>query len=187
MIPGRADLRKAKRGDSIRRVVVPDVAGLPLHKAALAYAACGMYLLPTDPADIKNPGSVVHGKWHEQSSCDPEQIREWWADNPSYGIALHCGRSGLIAFDLDIDHLSQISRDGHPEIAEALRSAGAIHLTRHEGDRGHYLFLMPPGTQLGNSAGVFVRWGQVRGKNGVIILEPTPHPDGGHYHWKRTS
>ena len=36
-----------------------------------------------------------------------------------------------------------------------------------------------------------MRWGQVRGKNGVIILEPTPHPDadtkGGHYHWKRSA
>jgi hypothetical protein len=30
----------------------------------------------------------------------------------------------LIAFDLDIDHLSQISRDGHPEIAKALRGRG---------------------------------------------------------------
>ena len=168
--------------------MVPDVTGLPLPQAALAYATCGWYLLPTDPADIKNPGSVVHGKWHEQSSCEPEQIRRWWTDNPNYGIALHCGRSGLIAFDLDIDQLSQISRDGHPEIAEALRSSGAIHLTRHEGDRGHYLFLMPDGKQLGNSAGLFMRWGQVRGKNGVIILEPTPHPDAeGHYHWKRSS
>ena len=77
-------------------IVVPDVDGLTLDEAALAYAACGWYLLPTDPADIKSPGSVVNGRWHDKSSRDPEQIREWWTDYPDYGIALHCGRSGLI-------------------------------------------------------------------------------------------
>ena len=66
-----------------------------------------------------------------------------------------------------------------------------MHLTRKTGDRGHYLYLMPERHQFGNSAGAFVRWGQVRGHNGVIILAPTPHPDaatkGGRYHWKRAS
>ncbi|WP_375481985.1 bifunctional DNA primase/polymerase [uncultured Mycobacterium sp.] len=152
------------------------MAGLSLLDAALAYADAGCYLLPTDPNDVKNPGSVVHGRWQDQSTRDPDQIRRWWTANPNCGIALHCGRSGLIAFDLDIDDLDQISRDGHPEIATALRNAGAIHLTRRTGDRGHYLFLTH-GEQFGNSAGLFMRWGQVRGKNGVIVLAPTPHPD----------
>ena len=44
-------------------VQLPDVDGLTLADAALAYADCGWYLLPTDPAiDIKNPGSVVGGR-----------------------------------------------------------------------------------------------------------------------------
>ena len=100
----------------------------------------------------------------------------------------------MIAFDFDGNSLDDIANDGRPHIADALRQAGAIHLSRREGDRGHYLFLMPKapdGKQFGNSAGGFMRWGQVRGKNGVIILEPTPHPDadtkGGYYYWKRST
>jgi hypothetical protein len=166
---------------------IPDVSGLSLPHAALAYAKHLGYILPTDPSDIKSPGSVVRGKWQEKSSRDPKQIRKWWEQNPDYGIALHCGRSGLIVFDLDINDLDQITRDGYPEITKALRSCTTVHLTRQTGDRGHYLFLMPEGVMLGNSAGAFTRWGQVRGKNGVIILAPTPHPEpakGGKYHWK---
>jgi hypothetical protein len=144
----------------------------------LAYAEAGWYVLPTDPAvDIKSPGGVVGTKWHEKSSRDPDQIREWFSPNANYGIAIHVGRSGAGAFDLDINEIEQIARDGRPDIAEALCSAGAIQGTRREGDRGHYIFLMPEGAQFGNSAGAFMPWGQFRGKNGVIIAAPTPHPD----------
>ncbi len=161
-----------------RTLELPDVSGLDLAEAALEYARAGWYLLPTDPADIKNPGSVVRGKWHEKSSREPEQIRRWWAENPDYGIALHCGRSGAGVFDLDLDSLSALNAYGRADLAEALLSAGAIQGTRREGDRGHYLFLLPDdGKEYGNSAGAFTVVGEFRGKNGVIIAAPTPHPD----------
>lgn len=163
---------------------VPNSAGLSLLNEALAYAEAGWYVLPTNPGDIKNPGSVVGGSWPEQSSREPEQIRAWWTENPNYGIALHVGRSGAVAFDLDIDSLVVIRAEGRGDVADALANAGAIQGTRRSGDRGHYVFLMPPAEQVGNGAGAFMRWGQVRGKNGVIIAAPTPHPDAdGDYHW----
>jgi len=168
---------------------VPDVAGLSPVEAALAYAEAGWYVLPTDPADVKNPGSVVHGHWQDKSSRDPGQIRAWWRENPGNGIALHVGKSGAVAFDLDIDDLDVIARAGRPDIAEALRSATAVQATRCQGDRGHYLYATAPGESFGNGPGAFRRWGQVRGRNGAIIAAPTPHPDakakGGHYQWKR--
>lgn len=176
-------------GDQPRPVRVPDVAGLSPGEAALAYAKAGWYVLPTDPSDIKNPGSVVHGHWQDQSTRDREQIRAWWHDNHAYGIALHVGRSGAVAFDLDLDDLDAITRAVRPDIAEALRSASAIQGSRRHGDRGHYLYAAASGESFGNGAGSFRRWGQVRGRNGVIIAAPTPHPDsetkGGLYQWKR--
>ncbi len=175
--------------DDARPPWVPDVAALSLVDAALAYAKAGWYVLPTDPADVKNPGSVVHGRWQDKSTRDPEQICAWWRGNPGYGIALHVGRSGAVVFDLDIDDLDVIARAGRPEIAEALRSAGAIQHGRCHGDRGHYVYATAPGESFGNGPGRFRRWGQVRGRNGVIIAAPTPHPTaetkGGHYQWKR--
>jgi hypothetical protein len=168
---------------------VPDVAGLSPVEAALAYAEAGWYVLPTDPADIKNPGGVVRGRWQDKSTRDPERIRAWWRGNPGHGVALHVGKSGAVAFDLDIDDVDAIARAGRPDIAGALRSAAAIQATRFQGDRGHYLYATPPGESFGNGPGAFRRWGQVRGRNGVIIAAPTPHPDaktkGGCYHWKR--
>lgn len=157
---------------------LPDVAGLSLLEAAVAYAEAGWYVLPTDPADIKNPGSVVKGRWHEKSSRDPEQIRRWWSANPNYGIALHCGRSGAGVFDFDMDSLGCIDGYGLCGVADALRAAGAVQATRRDGDRGHYMFLLPDGgKEYGNSAGAFTLVGEFRGKNGVIIAAPTPHPD----------
>jgi hypothetical protein len=59
---------------------------------------------------------------------------------------------------------------------------GRIQLTRRgKSARGHYVFATKPG-EFGNSAGAFMRYGEVRGRNGVIIAEPTPHADGGPTH-----
>lgn len=170
---------------------IPNVRGLSQLDAALAYAAIGFHLLPTDPSNIKNPGSVVGGSWQKQSTRDPEQIRKWWNANPACGIALHCGPSRVLAFDFDRDDLGDIERDGRPDIAAALRECPTVHLTRATGDRGHYLYALRAGEDYGNSAGGFAPWGEVRGRNGVIILAPTPHPDadtkGGLYHWKASA
>ncbi len=170
---------------------VPDVPpSLTLLDAALAYAEAGWYLVPTDPNDVKNPGSVVGGKWHEKSSRDPEQIGNGGGRRTRTTAShLHCGRSGAIAFDLDVGDLNSVSTFGRADIAEALVNAGAIQGTRSEGDRGHYLYLMPPNKEFGNSAGAFMAWGEVRGKNGGIVVAPTPHPDagtkGGCYRWAK--
>lgn len=155
----------------------PDIDGMTLAQAALAYAQAGWYVLPTHPEDIKNPGSAVGARWPELSSRDPAQIGRWWTENPCYGIALHVGRSGAVAFDLDAETLDVITNADRADIAEALRSCESVTGTRRDGDRGHYLFGLAHGEQLSNSAGAFARFGEVRGRNGVLIAAPTPHPD----------
>ncbi|WP_278313739.1 bifunctional DNA primase/polymerase [Lolliginicoccus levis] len=146
---------------------------LPLPQAALQYALAGWWVLPTAPQHIKNPGSVVGGRWQDKSTRDLQQIREWWEENPHYGIALHVGRSGAVAFDLDVDEMPEKFRDWLPP--------GLLQHTRGAGSaRGHYVFGVPPGVQVGNAAGGFGPYGDVRGK-GVIIAAPTPHPSGGQY------
>jgi len=155
----------------------PDV---DILTAALAYTGAGWYVLPTDPAiDIKNPGSVVGKHWQDKSSRDPKQIAAWFAGT-DYGIALHCGRSGVVVFDVD-------NPDKLPDVLRRHLATAPFQSTRPDvPGRGHYVFLQPPGRTIGNRPGrLGAAWGEVRGLNGVIIAAPTPHPEGGLYRWER--
>lgn len=151
--------------------------------AALAYATAGWYILPTQ-AGTKDPGSIVGKGWPAKSSRDPKQITAWFAGT-DHGIALHAGRSGAVILDVD-------NPDNVPDevllVMETLD--GPYQSTRDdEPRRGHYLLHNDTGRRIGNSLGKLAldkKWGEVRGANGVIIVAPTPHPDGGHYQWQRT-
>jgi Bifunctional DNA primase/polymerase, N-terminal len=77
-------------------VITPDDTALG---AALKYAGAGWYVLPVRRGTI-NPGSVVGTAWAMKSSRDPKQIVAWMAGT-DHGVALHCGRSGAVVFDVD--------------------------------------------------------------------------------------
>lgn len=144
----------------------------------MKYSEAGLYILPIQPG-TKHPGSVVGSGWPELSSNNTKQIEEWFTDT-SYGIALHAGRSGLIIFDVDHpDSMPQVLVDAIAEYQPPIQESRP--------GRAHYLFTQPVGRMLGNSAGALARgWGEVRGKNGVIIVSPTIHPEGFQYQWLHT-
>jgi Bifunctional DNA primase/polymerase, N-terminal len=148
--------------------------------AGLDYADGGMYLVPVARGS-KNPGSIVGRNWQSKSSRDPEQIAAWYAGT-DHGIALHLGRSGLLCFDGDDPEKVP------PVLAKALAIAQPpVQRSRRDGDprRGHFVFRMPAGRSIGNSGGKLGdAWGDVRGRNGVIIAAPSEHAkaaDGGFY------
>ena len=154
--------------------------------AALAYAAAGWYVLPIRRNARKNPGSVVGKQWQHQSSREPEIIAAWFAGT-DHGIALHLGRSGAIAFDVDYPDRMPDVLAGALDLAEP-----PLQTTRTTGDpaRGHYVFAMPAGRMLGNGTGKLGgTWGEIRGRNGIIVVAPSLHDDeaaGGFYKWQRT-
>jgi putative DNA primase/helicase len=159
---------------------VPDIdPDADTLSAALAYVEAGWYMLPVKRGS-KHPGSVVGDKWQIQSSRDPKQLAAWFAGT-DHGIALHCGRSGAVVFDVDYPSLV-------PDVlAKHLASALFQSTRERELSRGHYVFAQPPGRTIGNGWGRLGKaWGEVRGLNGVIIAAPTPHPEGGLYRWVRT-
>ena len=147
--------------------------------AALAYAEAGWYLLPVKHG-TKTPGSIVGKRWHDKSAHDSEQIAAWFA-GADHDIALHCGRSGAVVFD--VDHPDKLP----PALRPHLRRAPYQSTRQDTLGRGHYLFAVPPGRNFSNSVGrLGGGWGEVRGSNGVIIVAPSSHRDGGRYRWKRT-
>ena len=166
------------RANFLPKLRIPmGLASMSLLEAALAYADCGWFVLPAHP-NTKRP---MGNEWQRRASRDPDQIRRWWAEDPRRGIALHVGRSGAVAFDLDKDSLADLP----PEMAEALRS-GTVQRSRSGAtDRGHYLFAIGDNESFGDGAGAFAPYGEVKCA-GVIIAQPTPHmkaDQGGRYSW----
>lgn len=134
-------------------------------------AKLGFYVGPLRPG-TKNPGSRLGRGWQEKTSNDPATVSRWFKQNPEDGLFLHPGRSGLIAFDLDQDNLDALPK----EVADDLR-CGLFQRSQGAGDRGHYIFRTDE--VFGNGAGGFSAWGDVRGKNGAIVLAPSIHPAAG--------
>lgn len=167
-----------RTGDGVIPLSIPElVPDTDMLTSAMAYAKAGWYVVPVR-AGTKNPGSVLGQDWQLQSSRDPQQITAWLAGT-DHGIALHVGRSGAVAFDVD-----------HPEKLPAVLAhpiTGAPFQATRADDRGHAVFAVPDGRVLGNSTGKLGgEWGQVRGRNGVVMVTPSVHPDGGRYRWLRT-
>lgn len=158
--------------------------------AAFAYAEAGWFLGPidqhhTDPAQRKNPGAVLGSGWHHKTSRDPHVVASWFAGT-DHGIFLHAGRSGAIVFDVD-------NPDNIPEpLGLALGSIPPPMQTTRTDDtrRGHYLYAQPATRDIGNGTGRLGNtWGDVRGRNGVIVVAPTAHAKAnacGLYAWQQT-
>ena len=117
----------------------PDVDKLT---AALAYADAGLYVLPVGRG-TKNPGSVVGKQWQVEVQPRPEVIAAWFAGT-DHGIAMHCGRSGAVVFDVDKPELL-------PDAGRRPRTAPYQSTRPDVPGRGHYVFAMPSGRTIGNA------------------------------------
>lgn len=162
---------------------IPEVTGLSPRDAALAYAEAGWYVGPLKHR-TKHPGSVLGAAWPSWTSRDPAVIRRWFSPGTRHGVFLHVGRSGAVVFDVDRpDALHQLIVRAVNETAppwQTTRPATPL--------RRHIIFRVPPGRQFGNGLGDLANgWGEVRGRNGVIVVAPSAHEDhAGEYAWGRT-
>jgi len=165
-------------------MLLPDDLPDDVLGAALAYAAAGFYVLPIDRT-AKHAGSVLGKGWPAKSSRDPMVIAAWFA-GADYGLASHLGRSGVMAFDVDNpEQMPAVLADLFAELPPPFQSTR----TGQPG-RGHYLFQVPEARNIGNSLGQLpAGWGDIRGRNGIIVVAPTVHSkaaQGGQYRWQRT-
>jgi hypothetical protein len=158
-------------------LVVPDVADLDVMTAALEFAKAGWYV---GPCRGKHPGSVLGKGWPHLTSRDPRTIIDWYAGMPEgLGVFGHCGRSGVVGIDIDVD--TEDSR----HVREVLDAAGAPYFTTRRSDGGiRRTYLVRVTSPVSNKSpweGI-----DVRGNNGVVILPPSPHPEpDGLYRWQR--
>jgi hypothetical protein len=147
-------------------------------QTALHYAEQGWRIVPITPGE-KRPAIQ---NWTENATNNPEQIRQWWQQNPNYGVGLATGpQSGVFAIDIDVtetkngyDTLTDLE-DQHGPLAETLTNltpSGGMHL----------IYQWPDGHNIKNDAGRKLGPGiDVRGEGGQILIYPSQHPNGGIY------
>lgn len=185
-VPRRARRVKAWAVGAVNgRLFIPVIdADSDTLSAALQYTAGGFYVGPVKRGS-KHPGSVLGEKWQTKTSRDREVIVSMFAGT-DHGVFLHCGRSGMVGFD--VDHPDEVPL----ELVDAINN---LHPPRQSTRRGetrrcHYVFAVPEGRTFGNGAGKLgKRWGEVRGANGVIVVAPSLHEnaaEGGFYEWLQT-
>lgn len=150
-------------------------------RAAMAYAAAGWYVLPLEP-DTKRPAKFLRKNWQSKTSRDPHEIASWFAGT-DYLLGLHVGRSGAVVIDLD-----DWDAPDFPLDAKMWLDTAPFQSTRdNDQHRGHYVFTVPEGRTLGNSRGGLGKgFGEVRGTNGIIVVQPSKHvEEHGRYEWQR--
>jgi hypothetical protein len=161
---------------------------LPVGRAAEAYAALGFAVVPLHAPrpggcscragrGCPDPGKHPRLRgWEKLASTDPGEVRGWWHRWPGANVGLATGAR----FDvLDVD-----GPGGEAEL-RGLIHAGAVPrggpLARTGGGGWHLLFAP---TGLGNRGGFRpgLDW---RGRSGLVVAPPSPHPSGERYRWVR--
>lgn len=146
-------------------------------EAARRYAACALATVPI-PYGEKSPR--LYG-WPRLASKDAGQLQSWFSAGLPSNLGIATGEvSGVFAFDVDV-------KDGGLEtLAELEQQHSKLPATPTQltptGGR-HYLFALPEGAPIKNSAKTLGAGLDVRGKGGVIVAAPSLHPNGGRYQW----
>lgn len=129
--------------------------------AALSLARHG---LPVFPCGNNKTPLTKHG--HKDATTDEAQVRRWWMRYPDALVGVPTGStSRLVVIDVDPTGLDFILNEKYG----ALLETGRQHNTR----RGfHYLFRLPDGVSICNSAGKIAEGVDVRADGGYIIWWP---------------
>lgn len=158
--------------DRLEQLVADAEPRRDLAASALWYATQYEWpVFPLVPGE-KRP-LTSHG--FKDATCDPDQIRRWWADTPTANIGLPTGH----AFDvIDVDvpagtfhwldlQASDICPDVHGWVSTA---SGGIHA-----------YIEPTGG--GNLAGSIAAGIDYRGRGGFVVAPPSRRADGRAWSW----
>ncbi len=145
---------------------------------ALAYAKCGVRVLPILPGTKRPPMR----EWVTAATTDHDIIRSWFTGMyAKCGVGLAMGRQpdGRFVFALDVDE-HDVAHSGGETLAELQRAYGKLPDTVRllTGSGGlHLLFTAPAGVEVRN--GLAGDGLDVRGEGGQIVVAPSIHPTTG--------
>ena len=139
--------------------------------AALTYAAAGW---PTFP--LASRGKVpATASGFKAATTDPEQVHQWWTDQPRANIGVATGAAGLVVIDVD----SKPEVDGWTTWCQLVTDhapdgllVDTFEVTTPSGGQ-HAYFLAPPGDPIRNSASKVGPGVDVRAAGGYIVGPPS--------------
>lgn len=147
---------------------------------ALEYHSRGWSIIPIRPGS-KLPACAW--KPFQGRRADEQQIRKWFANGSSYGLAVILGdvSGGLICRDYDIMDAYRRWVAARPALARQLPTA-ATHRGRHVYGRGDTESVR----KASRSGGGIIKFadGELRAGGGYCLLPPSVHPDGAQYRWE---
>lgn len=151
-----------------------DWAVVPLHSAVAGVCSCAK------GADCPSAGKHPRIKdWETEATTDAAQVSEWAQRWPSGNVGVATGApSGFWVLDIDgsrgQESLERLEAE-HGELPETV--------TQRTGSGGtHYLFALPEGGSVGNSASKIAPGIDVRGDGGQIVVAPSVSAKGA-YSW----
>lgn len=150
---------------------------------ALAYAACGLRVLPIRPGQKHPPMN----SWQHAATVDPKTIRNWWNGlyrNHGVGLAMGPQPDGRWLFTLDVDRHNV---DGFDTLYELEQTHGVLPETvcSVTGSGGaHYIFDAGSVQVTNGAAGAVGPGIDIRGAGGQIVVAPSLHPNGQPYGWE---
>lgn len=145
-------------------------------KAARVYAKLGWAVIPDEPMG-KRP---ILSNWPELATSDTATVEGWIEEYPAANIGIATGsKSGFWVLDVDPD------KGGAETLAALVAKHGPLpHTVQAQTGSGgsHYLFTMPEGQTITNSAGKLGPGLDVRGDGGQIVVAPSITAKGS-YRW----
>jgi hypothetical protein len=152
-----------------------------MRDAALVFASYGFPVFPVSRAKVPIPrmdrdadGKEIPGTGgFKKATCDPDQINEWWIDNPDALIGLPMGaKSGLWCLDIDTD---EDHKNGVASWRDLAATHDPIETREHRSATGgpHLIFPWDAAAPIRCSKGALPEGMEVKGEGGYIVVPPS--------------
>jgi hypothetical protein len=156
-------------------------------RAALSLAAAEIPIFPVTvlrDATGKWKKKPAIKAWQNVTSCDPDQIRRWWAEFPDAVPGIELGQAGLVVIDADRHDDGADGVAAFNGLMAGYDGQGPHPKSSTAGGGEHHFFSQPPDMQLGNGEGRLPKGINVRGRGGFVVAPGAVRPDG--VTWKPT-
>lgn len=140
------------------------VKNTPLDQLLTLVEAHDLYVFPIEPG-----GKQPLVKWSRDSTNDPDQIRRWHSQWPDCNWGLDCGKSGLLALDIDVKE----GKTGDLSLLDLQQRHGPLpSVTNHTPTGGNHIIMRcPPGQPVPRTTSEHLGPGlDTRGAGGYVVL-----------------